>query len=190
VLFGLSAGVAFGFLGGFDGLIVGVVDGTGLGLAMGCITGLIRASDEPPTPLATLRSDRDASMLSLGTVGLGLGAVTALAVCLVLRFDGPNAGMVATLGTGIVAGLGIALPSGLGFTEPRPWPDYQICRVWLALRRRVPWKLMGFLEDAHRLGILRQAGPVYQFRHAQLQSRLAEVEANRGGRSPDCRRDL
>ncbi|MGW3820473.1 hypothetical protein [Streptomyces sp. NPDC005046] len=32
---------------------------------------------------------------------------------------------------------------------------------------------MAFLDDAHRLGLLRTVGPVYQFRHAELQDHLA-----------------
>jgi hypothetical protein len=32
---------------------------------------------------------------------------------------------------------------------------------------------MAFLEDAHRRGVLRQVGAVYQFRHAKLQQYLA-----------------
>jgi hypothetical protein len=35
---------------------------------------------------------------------------------------------------------------------------------------------MGFLADTHRRGVLRQAGAVCQFRHIELQHRLA----NRG----------
>ena len=38
--------------------------------------------------------------------------------------------------------------------------------------------LMGFLADAHRRGVLRQAGAVYQFRHIELQHRLANRDAN------------
>jgi hypothetical protein len=34
---------------------------------------------------------------------------------------------------------------------------------------------MGFLDDAHRLGLLRTAGSVYQFRHAELQDHLAKT---------------
>jgi hypothetical protein len=37
-----------------------------------------------------------------------------------------------------------------------------------------PWRLMRFLDEAHRRGVLRQVGPVYQFRHAYLQEALAE----------------
>jgi hypothetical protein len=32
---------------------------------------------------------------------------------------------------------------------------------------------MDFLSDAHRRGVLRQVGAVYQFRHIELQHRLA-----------------
>jgi hypothetical protein len=45
---------------------------------------------------------------------------------------------------------------------------------WLALRGRLPWRLMRFLADAHvHRGVLRQAGAFYQFRHAELQRHLA-----------------
>ena len=37
---------------------------------------------------------------------------------------------------------------------------------------------MSFLADAHRRGVLRQAGAVYQFRHIELQHRLATRPAN------------
>ena len=32
---------------------------------------------------------------------------------------------------------------------------------------------MRFMEDAHQRGVLRAVGPIYQFRHARLQDRLA-----------------
>ena len=46
-------------------------------------------------------------------------------------------------------------------------------RLWLACTRRMPWRVMKFLRTAKRLGILRPAGSVYQFRHVRLQQRLA-----------------
>lgn len=48
----------------------------------------------------------------------------------------------------------------------------------VCLRRRLPWPLMGFLADAHRRGVLRRAGAIYQFRHIELQHRLANRSAN------------
>ena len=37
---------------------------------------------------------------------------------------------------------------------------------------------MSFLADAHRRGVLRQAGAFYQFRHIELQHRLANRDAS------------
>ncbi|MFF2205065.1 hypothetical protein [Streptomyces sp. NPDC058145] len=43
----------------------------------------------------------------------------------------------------------------------------------LSAREGTPVRLMAFLEDARRRNLLRATGPVYQFRHARLQERLA-----------------
>jgi len=72
--------------------------------------------------------------------------------------------------------LGGAIAGGLDSA----WGVFLVVRVWLAVRGRLPLHLMGFLDDAHRRGVLRQAGAVYQFRHARLQDRLA----SRAGLSP------
>jgi NACHT domain len=53
------------------------------------------------------------------------------------------------------------------------WPSYEVARIWLALHHRLPWALTAFFTDAHKRGVLRQAGAVYQFRHIELQHRLA-----------------
>jgi hypothetical protein len=37
----------------------------------------------------------------------------------------------------------------------------------------------GVLADAHRRGVLRQAGAVYQFRHLELQQRLANRDTGK-----------
>ncbi|WP_328425333.1 NACHT domain-containing protein [Streptomyces sp. NBC_00443] len=58
------------------------------------------------------------------------------------------------------------------------WWGFTATRVALALTGRLPWGFAAFLEDAHRRGVLRQAGGVYEFRHARLQDRLA------GGTAP------
>jgi hypothetical protein len=53
------------------------------------------------------------------------------------------------------------------------WTGYVEGRLTLALRGRLPWRTMPFLEDAHRRGVLRQVGAVYQFRHIRLRDHLA-----------------
>jgi hypothetical protein len=42
----------------------------------------------------------------------------------------------------------------------------------LALLGRGPLRLARLLNDLHRRGLLRAAGPFYQFRHAELQEHL------------------
>ena len=36
----------------------------------------------------------------------------------------------------------------------RAWPGYAAARTWLVIRGRLPWRLMGFLRDAHRFAPL------------------------------------
>ena len=90
-------------------------------------------------------------------LGFGLGATLAGG----LRF-----GLAVGLAAGFVAGLFVS------WTRTA-WPSYILTTGWLAFRHRLPWPLMNFLADAHERGVLRQAGAVYQFRHIDLQHRLA-----------------
>ena len=53
------------------------------------------------------------------------------------------------------------------------WGRYVVARVWLALRGRLPWRLSDFLAVAWQLGVMRRAGPTYQFVHVSLQDALA-----------------
>ena len=54
----------------------------------------------------------------------------------------------------------------------RAWPKFVIARWALAARRRLPLRLVAFLDDARERELLRQVGGSYQFRHARLQERL------------------
>jgi hypothetical protein len=53
------------------------------------------------------------------------------------------------------------------------WGQFCVARLVLAVCRKTPLRLMGFLSEAHDRGVLRQAGGVYQFRHNLLQDHLA-----------------
>jgi hypothetical protein len=57
---------------------------------------------------------------------------------------------------------------------------YVLAARWLAGTGRLPWRLMTFLDDAYRLGLLRVVGPAYQFRHAELQDHLADSRPTPG----------
>ncbi|MGH3853135.1 MAG: hypothetical protein ACRDR6_06485 [Pseudonocardiaceae bacterium] len=53
------------------------------------------------------------------------------------------------------------------------WGRLLVAHIWLGVTGKLPWRLMTFLADAHRRGVLRQSGALYQFRHLRLQQRLA-----------------
>jgi hypothetical protein len=58
------------------------------------------------------------------------------------------------------------------------WLVCTITVAQLAPQHRLPWRVMDFLDDAHRLGLLRAVGPVYQFRHAALHDHLAAADTS------------
>jgi hypothetical protein len=73
-------------------------------------------------------------------------------------------GVVAAVLYGSAAAL-----CGDGWTRVR----FRLAHARLAAHGWLPWRLESFLADAHRRGLLRRAGAVYQFRHVLLQDRLA-----------------
>jgi hypothetical protein len=93
---------------------------------------------------------------------------------------GVVAGVVGRVVDGVAAGVLFGVAAVVVGSFKAPWPVYEMARTWLALRRQLPWRLMSFLDDAHQQGVLRQAGPVYQFRHIELQHKLARTSAKIG----------
>jgi hypothetical protein len=91
----------------------------------------------------------------------------------------PTRQYVIGLGVGLGVGFGVGLVVGLGVgfafsMFETAWGPFVIARCRHALGGHLPWRLMSFLADAHqKRGVLRQAGAVYQFRHVDLQRRLA-----------------
>ena len=81
----------------------------------------------------------------------------------------------------IAAGLVAGLVAGLlvGLVYPQSWSS-SLAFAQLAVSDRTPVRLMRFLEDARSRSVLRTVGPVYQFRHARLQDRLAAREPATG----------
>lgn len=115
-----------------------------------------------PSPRSELHDDR----VALVVQGLAGGFVVTLPIGLLSSFDGWTWGLV----TGLTALIAAALVFALGRTASS-W--YALAHILLALRGKLPWRLMRFLDDAHGRGILRQSGAVYQFRHALLRDHLA-----------------
>ncbi|WP_432003368.1 NACHT domain-containing protein [Streptomyces sioyaensis] len=117
--------------------------GAALGTLLGMVPGFLRALTFPP-PYNTLDS---AYLLFPAGIGLGLALLFSPTLALVVAF------------------------------RRTAWGEAAVTRFYLAGRRngrRLPRDLMAFLADAHEhRGVLRQIGPVYQFRHIDLQRRLA-----------------
>ncbi|MEU4740345.1 NACHT domain-containing protein [Actinosynnema sp. NPDC023658] len=159
---GTAAGLVFGAL---YGLSAGLVVGLGIAVAVALRFGFASSAElsHPSSPRWTMARDR----IAVWTGSLVLAVVFGAAAGLVF---GPNqSGMV---------GLGLTCGLLLGFTLSvlhLRWWWFTVARIWLALRGKLPWELMVFLEDARKLGVLRQAGAAYQFRHALVQDRLAGV---------------
>lgn len=185
--------IGFGVVGAIvGGLIVGLLYDVGyavvIGLVFGLTFGMVRRFTEPTepkepvSPLGVLRSDRStvgyAAVLG-GLVGAIVGAFLGGVI------GARDRGFIidlGPLGQGVLsAGLGLLVGAGgLGMMvhATSAWAQFLMARIWLGLRGQTPLRLMTFLNDAHKLGVLRQVGPYYQFRHALLQDRLAERAAS------------
>ena len=180
----LAAGAVAALIGGFIsrsafGLPLGVL-GVAFAVAGGSAFGMERIPGdvaEAVSPVAVLARDRRAVLLLTLVTGAAAAILTGVAVTSWdASYHSPDTGHVIALadglsmaaGTGVTVTVGLAV-AGLGLA----WPQWLMARGWLASRGRLPFRLMAFLDDAHRRGVLRQAGPFYQFRHIELQHHLA-----------------
>jgi hypothetical protein len=84
-------------------------------------------------------------------------------------------------------GLAGVLIGGLwvGLSSTKTW-DASLASVQLAIEWGTRIRLMKFLNDALSRNVLRAVGPVYQFRHARLQDRLATAAAASGTTQANC----
>jgi len=140
------------------GLTGGLVFGTAVALLS--LWSKRIASSPSVSPAATYRSDRRTGVILALVIGLAIGLGLGLTV-------GPAFG----LGFGL-AGLLIA---GLAFGQV---PLVKLTELVLACRGHGRWQFLRLLEDACERQVLRQAGTVYQFRHATIQDRLATMHVS------------
>ena len=180
---GLLVGIVTGGLTGlFDYYRIGVMAcfGAGLGAALvawlgaGLIVGMSRPETDNASPLSPLPSRRSDQAFGL-VVGLvvWLGVGLAFGIAFGIGTGHLARGLADGLGGGLVAGLLV------GFVYPQSWSS-SLAFAQLAASDRTPVRLMRFLEDARSRSVLRTVGPVYQFRHARLQDRLAVQEPATG----------
>ncbi|WP_370948542.1 NACHT domain-containing NTPase [Amycolatopsis sp. cg5] len=125
------------------------------------------------TPWESWRRDRTLTVFRVaagvlvggGTAGLSFAVIAGLSSGV---RTGVLIGSIAAAIFGLAAGL-LAVFTG----HHRAWPAYLIATRKLADEGLLPRDLMSFLDDAHRIGLLRAVGPIYQFRHAEFQDHLA-----------------
>jgi hypothetical protein len=182
-VFGLAAGFEIGLKFGLGiGLGAGIAGGIGSGLASGLTQAfnISTPADNLITPIDSYRGNHRLVLTIEIAVGVGVGVTTGVAfgigiwVAIGLA-SGVAVGVASGIAVGVVAGIA-AGATNVNFFMP--------AFVAFALIRRAdlgPLRMMGFLEDARRRGVLRTAGAVYQFRHARLQDLLAD---NAPGYSP------
>jgi hypothetical protein len=179
LLFGFGFGALIGlpvtFLYGLRyGLLVALALGPAIGLALSLRQLFDTSSDVAAavSPASVLHDDAMAAVVqgSMGLIGVGLGA--GIAVYVTIGF-GAATGIAIGVAYGLAYGVTLAIGyRSSGLTTPA-YATFIIARTWLSVQRKLPWSIMPFLEDAHRLGVLRQQGAVYQFRHSTLQEHLS-----------------
>jgi len=157
--FGITSGIiALVTLGSFVGLAAGMAAGVISGLIGGLIVGLGLNSSldarRSITPSFTFLCDRRSTLVVALLVGL--------AVSVIVAFSSHSI-------AGVVVGL---LSAGI-VAQASAWGQFTVARIWMAGRRKLPLDLFVFLSDAYDRGVLRQAGAVWEFRHANLQRHLA-----------------
>lgn len=180
------------------GLGEGIAFGAAFGIAFGLTGGLIFAlasmvaapvdTDGPQTPLSVLRGDRLLTWMTGPGAGLIFAVLLGLAIVVAERVTPGLAFAISywlfIFGGGHLFEIAAVIACGLlaavlaSVLARGSWAAFTTARALLAISGVLPAHLMGFLEDARRLGALRQVGAVYQFRHAELQDRLAQTFRN------------
>jgi hypothetical protein len=113
------------------------------------------------SPPESLRMDRKADATEM---------LLDMAILATLFFLWSGREIALSYGIYALVAISVKLVTGGGTRASR---SYVEARILLAGSRLMPWRMMGFLVDAHRRGALRQVGAVYEFRHVRLQERLA-----------------
>ena len=124
-------------------------------------------------PADVIATDRDVALLQLTAFGLLSGVGLGTWFLMIIGGYGSITFGAAFL-NGFVHGVFGGLAFGVArFVARSAWGRWIVfARFWLPLRGALPWRIHRFLRDAHERGVLRQAGVVYQFRHASLRDHL------------------
>ncbi|WP_176960205.1 NACHT domain-containing protein [Lentzea jiangxiensis] len=147
----------------YGGIVAAAAVG-GLGLVVGIARALASpvANDQARSARSVVFGDAITLALVTSITAVAGGIAMWLVTGLSGQRDAPELGLL----TGIVLAVVVAVGSGA------PWVRFRAAQALLALRGRLPWRVIRFLEDAHRREVLRQSGGSYQFRHDLVQAHL------------------
>jgi hypothetical protein len=177
---GLLVGWAVGvWAGAVPGLLVGAVVGvtvTVVALLGGTTLFTLMAFDAhewggsyPPLPGRgdAAAADPRASWRNNLAQGLRYAAAVLLVVSGLIWLQTGSDGLALGLTVGAMCGLTVGVLQRQAYASAYAF-------LVLRLTHGVPVRLLRFLDDAYDRGVMRTVGPIYQFRHARLQDRLAE----------------
>ncbi|WP_413754291.1 NACHT domain-containing protein [Streptomyces sp. R-74717] len=127
-------------------------------------------------PERTLREDRLATLVSLGLVNILAEGSAVLRAAWLVIFAGITPMFFSTRpGTWPITFVVMLVALAVLGTSSSAWCGFGVAKAWLWGAGKLPWNVLGLLAEAHRLGVLRQSGAAYQFRHSRLQERLAAL---------------
>jgi hypothetical protein len=157
--------------------VIGLVSGLALGLTEW--VGIPTRTGWASRPQSTYKATRTLTALQLCLALLAIVLAFVLAGWLTVGLTvslaaGLTVGLAVGLVGGLAAGLAARLAGGL-IIRSGAWLSYVLATHWLTASGKLPLRLMDFLDDAYRLGLLRTVGPAYQFRHAEFQDHLVRT---------------
>ncbi|MCX4690337.1 NACHT domain-containing protein [Kitasatospora purpeofusca] len=161
------------------------------------VMGALHSARRPADPAATpdpptlVRADRGAALVTGVLTALGghdrqTAVRTALKAppFLLLFWTMSGGARTVHLWTWTRTLAGTLLATAVYGVAASAWGRYTVARCWLAVTGKLPFRLMPFLQEAHRHGLLRQSGGSYRFRHIELRNRLAGPRAASPARPP------
>jgi hypothetical protein len=185
LLFGVVNGVDEGLAEGLNAGVTGLIFGLIVGVVLGAPLGLVDVWRVPlaamlaVTPRVVYRRDvrgHRVSGLLGGLIGGLFGGIVGVLVGMLFGSEptGPMDRLWYALALALAFGVTLGLVSGLvSGVRAGAAPSLLFAEIALRLRARKV-RFMPLLESALDRQVLRQAGAVYQFRHADLQDRLAD----------------
>jgi DNA-binding SARP family transcriptional activator len=168
--------VGAGLVGGAGGLLLGGLTARSPVWLLNAIAGALAFGaagyllSRPGYRARAAPADRETGATALAGPAIGAVLGTAVGAGIGLAGHGQHPDLAVVVAGAVLGGVGLGWLAGLAITASG-W--FLLARVYLAVRVRLPWRLLDFLHDAQQRGVLRQTGGLWQFRHGQLQEHLA-----------------